>query len=91
MQSAPEKFDDVNGHAKKRPDRVLKIKLPCISKNKIESWKNETIEKKVRINQSKTNSICLTLNKVLRNATASFVKKLLVAIGFDGEFRLSFG
>jgi hypothetical protein len=27
----------------------------------------------------------------LRNATASFVKKLLVAIGFDGEFRLSFG
>jgi integrase len=91
IQSGPEKFDYVHGGAKKRLDRILKIKLSCVSKDKIESWKNETLQKKVKMNQSHRSSICATINKVLRNAKALFAKKLLAAIGFDGAFTSPFG
>ncbi|MDR1233171.1 MAG: hypothetical protein LBJ75_02850 [Puniceicoccales bacterium] len=91
VQSGPEKFDYVNGGAKKRLDRILKIKLSCVNKDKIESWKNETLQKKVKMNQSNRSSICATINKVIRNAKALFAKKLLVAIGFDGAFTSPFG
>jgi integrase len=86
IQSGPEKFDYVHGGSKKRLDRIFKIKLSEITADRIEAWKNSTLQRKMKVNQSSRSSICTTINKILRNAKSLFSKKLLKAIKFDDTF-----
>ncbi|MDR0742454.1 MAG: tyrosine-type recombinase/integrase [Puniceicoccales bacterium] len=83
IQSGSEKFDYVNGGAKKRLDRIYAIKISNIKKDKIESWAVETLQNKVKLNPSKRNSICATINKNIRNAKALFSKKVLTIVGLN--------
>jgi integrase len=77
-----QKYDHVHGGNLVRQEKLNGIRLSKITAERVEAWRSDTLERRVREGVRQESAIT-TINSILRSAKSLFAKKNLKAIGLE--------